>query len=162
MTGKREQILARLLKIGEGLHDWSTHGRNIAHLSGLESLPAYVLWDGPQGKDEDAHAALRRNSPAQRLGPKIRQMRPIINIGVAGPEETVGTLANEVLERVVGAIMHDGPLAKLILHDRLDWDDDDYSFTSEGGETVIEYKINLVITYVIKPGDLPNPAAGTD
>lgn len=154
MTGKREAICARLLALGEGLHDWTTRARNVANLSSLDSLPAYVVWDGDQGRDEAAAASINPNSPARRLGPKILVMTPTIVVTVAGPEATVGATANALHDLVVGTILNDAALAALILHDRLDWLGSDYRISAEAGETVIEYAIALSLTYGLQAADL--------
>lgn len=105
MSDKREEILARLLEILEGIKDFTTVARNLDEMPET-GRPCAILMDGDE----------TRSDTSEGIGMQvlIMDMMPVISIGVSSSPENVGTEANALRCKVVPAILRDAELETLI------------------------------------------------
>jgi hypothetical protein len=106
---KREDILARLLLILHGVEDLKWAARNEDQFP--EAVrPAAILLDG----DEEAVAELARPWVKGKAYTVV-QMNPLIVVSMGGKPEDVGTDINELMARVVTAVMTDVELTAIVV-----------------------------------------------
>jgi hypothetical protein len=109
VTCKREEILARLLVILNTVEDLAHVARNEDEFP--EAVrPAAILLDG----DEEAVAELARPWVKGRAYTVV-QMNPLIVVSMGGKPEEIGTDINELMARVVTAVMADVELTSIVV-----------------------------------------------
>ena len=104
---KREQILARLVTVAEGLPGVSTVTRNSDEIS-EHKRPAIAIFDADETADE-------RAEQQGHLGqaPNLIEMTPEVLILLGAAPETVGTALNELRAQLVKAVLTDQAMIEL-------------------------------------------------
>jgi len=106
---RREDILARLFVILNTVEDLKLVARNLDEFP--EAVrPMAILLDG----DEEAVAELARPWVKGKAYTVI-QMNPIIVVSMGGRPEDVGTDINELMARIVTAVMSDVELTTIVV-----------------------------------------------
>ena len=106
---RREDILARLFVILNTVEDLKLVARNLDEFP--EAVrPMAILLDG----DEEAVAELARPWVKGKAYTVI-QMNPIIVVSMGGRPEDVGTDINELMARIVTAVMSDAELTSIVV-----------------------------------------------
>lgn len=142
-TDTREQILARLLVIVQGVSGIATAARNALDISETK-LPAIVIHDG----DEEAHD----NSQAVGLAGNVVTMTPQISILIGDTTDNIGTTANSFRAAVQKAILSDATLTELC--GRVRPAGARYvssSFTLFDGTDAAEVTLQIAISYWFNP-----------
>jgi len=106
---KREDILARLLAILNTIEVFKLVARNLDEFP-ERVRPAVILLDG----DEEAVAELARPWVKGKAYSVI-QMNPLIVVSMGGRPQDVGTDINELMARIVTAVMSDVELATIVV-----------------------------------------------
>lgn len=108
MTCRREEILARLLAILNGVADIKTVERNLDEFP--EAVrPIALLLDG----GEEVAPEFQRPWVKGRAW-TIVDMAPLIIVSMGGTPEEVGTDINELMARVITAVMTDDELQTIL------------------------------------------------
>src|SRR4030095_4596198 len=106
---KREDILSRLFVILNTVEDLKLVARNLDEFP--EAVrPMAILLDG----DEEAVAELQRPWVKGKAYTVV-QMNPLIVVSIGGKPEDVGTDINELIMRIVTAVMTDAELATIVI-----------------------------------------------
>jgi hypothetical protein len=151
MIDVRENILARLVAIVDGVADFKEVYRNYVDLT-EDDLPAAAVLDGDEETDDSADASMR---PPNR--PTLATMTPEIVVFKIAPQ--VGPDISVLRRQLVKAVLYDTELNQQIVK------------TGRYGNGAIRYlgcqtdlgwqrsmfgalKINLSIKYALKPDDL--------
>lgn len=108
MTCRREEILARLLEILESVEGIKEVARNVDEFPDI-ARPMAILLDG----DEEAVPELARPWIKGRAV-TIVDMTPLILVMMGGPPDTIGPDVNELMARVVTAVMSDNELSQIV------------------------------------------------
>jgi len=106
---KREDILARLLAILNTIEVFKLVARNLDEFP-ERVRPAVILLDG----DEEAVAELARPWVKGKAYSVI-QMNPLIVVSMGGRPQDVGTDINELMARIVTAVMSDAELTTIVV-----------------------------------------------
>ena len=106
---KREDILARLLTILNTIEVFKLVARNLDEFP-ERVRPAVILLDG----DEEAVAELARPWVKGKAYTVV-QMNPLIVISMFGKPQDVGTDLNELMARIVTAVMSDVELTTIVV-----------------------------------------------
>ena len=106
---KREDILARLLVILNTIEVFKLVARNLDEFP-ERVRPAVILLDG----DEEAVAELARPWVKGKAYTVV-QMNPIIVVSMGGKPEDVGPDINELMARIVTAVMTDAELTTIVV-----------------------------------------------
>ena len=106
---KREDILARLLVILNTIEVFKLVARNLDEFP-ERVRPAVILLDG----DEEAVAELARPWVKGKAYSVI-QMNPLIVVSMGGRPQDVGTDINELMARIVTAVMSDVELTTIVV-----------------------------------------------
>jgi len=109
MTARREQILQRILVLGQAVSGINTAVRNVVDISDV-SLPAFQLFDG----NEDAVESDPMNRPTN--APRRVRMVPEMLITVGDQPDTVGTTMNDLSDNFLVALHNDETLRGLTLN----------------------------------------------
>jgi len=109
VTCKREQIVARLLAILHTVEGFKFVGRNVDEFP-EKIRPAAILLDG----DEEAVPELQRPWVKGKAYTVV-QMNPLIVISMFGKPQDVGTDLNELMARIVTAVMSDVELTTIVV-----------------------------------------------
>jgi hypothetical protein len=149
MTGKREQICARLFAIGQGVHDWTWVQRNVDEIP-PHSLPLFGLWDGGQTRVESDTRQMSR-----ALAPFLCEMTPTLAIAVPGTVDNVGAEANELHDALMHAVLSDTQLYALIANKEVRYLDTVVASVKGTEETAITMNLNFALRYHLVPADLP-------
>lgn len=104
---KREQILARLVAVAEGVLGVSTVTRNTDEIS-EHKRPAIAIFDADESADE---AAERQDHPGR--APNLVVMTPEVLILLGAPPASVGTALNDIRAKLVKAVLTDTQLVEL-------------------------------------------------
>jgi len=106
---KREDILARLLVILNTIEVFKLVARNLDEFP-ERVRPAVILLDG----DEEAVAELARPWVKGKAYTVV-QMNPLIVVSMGGRPQDVGTDINELMARIVTAVMSDAELTTIVV-----------------------------------------------
>jgi hypothetical protein len=106
---KREDILARLLVILNTIEDFKLVARNLDEFP-EKVRPAVILLDG----GEEAVPELQRPWVKGRAYTVV-QMNPLIVVSIGGRPQDIGTDINELMARVVTAVMTDAELTTIVV-----------------------------------------------
>jgi hypothetical protein len=106
---KREDILARLLVILNTVEDFKLVARNLDEFP-EKVRPAAILLDG----GEEAVPELARPWVKGKAYTVV-QMNPLIVVSVGGRPQDVGTDINELMARIVTAVMSDAELTSIVV-----------------------------------------------
>ena len=104
---KREQILARLVTVAQGLPSVSTVTRNSDEIS-EHKRPAIAIFDADETADDRAE---QQGHPGQASN--LIEMTPEVLILLGAAPETVGTALNELRAQLVKAVLTDQALIEL-------------------------------------------------
>jgi hypothetical protein len=104
---KREQILARLVAVAEGVPGVSTVTRNSDEIS-EHKRPAIAVFDADETTDE---AAERQDHPGR--APNLVVMAPEVLILLGAPSTSVGTALNDLRAKLLKAVLTDAQLIDL-------------------------------------------------
>lgn len=148
MTGKREQILARLFVIGSGIHDWSLTGRNLPAIP-PDGLPGFVIWDGPQNRLE---SETRR--PAYAMLPFQVEIAPTLAIAFQGEQEIIGAGANALHDELVHAVLSDTDLYSLIDNKQVKYVETEYAILPGAEEPAMALYLNFTLRFTLRPAEL--------
>lgn len=153
MADKREQILARLLTLAQGVSGIVLAVRNPTSVTDITSRPAIALLDGAESDDNVADERERKSHHSGRA-PTLIRMRPSVSILLGSTVAMIGTEMNTYRARVVYAFTHDATLEALLgTNGRIR-----YRGCATGTESgrSIEGEMGLIfdIYYPFKPGDL--------
>lgn len=144
MADVREQILARLLLIINGISGVQTSARNVDDLSEAK-LPALVLHDGAEEAADNVEAI--------GLAGNVVAMSVQISILLGDQPENVGTAANVFRAAVCKAVLGDSQLALLCRGIRLPGAR--YTgcalTTLDGRDIKAEMQVEFVVTYPFNP-----------
>jgi hypothetical protein len=106
---KREDILARLLEILNTVEDLKTVARNLDEFP--EAVrPMAILLDG----GEESVPELQRPWVKGKAYTVV-QMNPLIVVSIGGKPEDIGTDINELIARIVTAVMTDAELTTIVV-----------------------------------------------
>lgn len=152
MVDVREQILARLEVIIDGLDGVVKSGRNRPDVSG-KARPALILHDGDEQPGGDDQAGPRNATIT------FMEMAPRIEILAEAASQDVGTTVNVIRAALLKAVFNDAALLELIgAADRRGNGEiryDGCALELDSGEArEARMEISLRITYVFRIGDL--------
>jgi hypothetical protein len=106
---KREDILARLLVILNAVEDFKLVARNLDEFP-ERVRPAAILLDGSEeAVPELQHPWIKGKAYT------VVQMNPLIVVSIGGKPEDVGTDINELMARIVTAVMTDVELTTIVV-----------------------------------------------
>lgn len=107
MADKREQILARLLAVCQGVSGVTLVRRNLMGVTEAE-LPAIVILDGSES------ARTSKQGPGRpAAGPVLLDMHPVIALMVSATAANLGTQLNTLRAAVLTAVLEDATLQAL-------------------------------------------------
>jgi hypothetical protein len=106
MAYVREDIMARLLELAQGVSGISEAARNALDVRNL-ARPAITIRDGSETK-----LSQPRNQP--RPGVQLMQTAPVIYLYVGAGQRDVGTLTNQYLARFLKSVLEDATLLSLV------------------------------------------------
>lgn len=144
----RESILARLFEIGSDIHEWGLAGRNLPAIP-PDSLPAFVMWDGPQSRLETQTA-----QPAYGLVQFRVEMTPTLAIAFSGDQDTIGSGANALHDELMHAVLSDTELYSLLEHRQVKYIDTDFVVLPNTEEPALALYLNFALRFVLKPSEL--------
>src|SRR4051812_19654787 len=104
---KREQILARLVEVAQGVAGIITVVRNSDEIS-EHKRPAIAVFDADESTDEMTE---REDHPGR--APNLVVMTPEVLILLGAPPASVGTALNELRAKLVKAVLTDQALIDL-------------------------------------------------
>lgn len=109
MTDRREQILARLVVIAQGIAGVGTVVRNQPDTTGTASSAAVVIFDGDESVDG---GGVGRGRPS--TAPVFVEMSPELQIRAGRPSATIGAVINGLRVLMVKAVLSDASLRTIL------------------------------------------------
>lgn len=145
MSDRREQILARILTILEGIRDFTTVARNLDEMP-EGGRPCAVLIDGDE----------TRSDTSEGIGtqPLIMNMMPSLSIGVSSTPEKLGQALSPLRTKVRLAILNDAQLQTLIGRKGRIRYEGLAGKLSHGSLMGADEQLNFSIFYTLNPADL--------
>lgn len=147
MSDVRENILTRLVEIGQTVAGVQTCLRNASSISDTQ-CPALVIYDADEQADENDPASRPVNAP-RRVG-----LRPEILIKVAGVPEAVGPEMNVIRAALIKAIIGDATLVAMTADSRGIRYDGCATRLALGRSMEGEMGVSFTFNYFLKPDDL--------
>lgn len=109
MTDRREQVLARLVVIAQGISGVGQVVRNQPDTTGTASSAAVVIFDGDESVD--GGGAGRGRPPTATV---FVEMVPEVQIRAGRPSATIGTVMNGLRVLLVKAVLGDATLRAIL------------------------------------------------